>query len=64
MLTIADADPCPFCGAQPELRSHNKGMPVRWYEVVCASSACDMRDVKTHRCGSEDDAVKVWNYKS
>lgn len=61
--------PCPFCGKQPVINRHaappkeavDAGLkPGAWAEVQCKSEECANRIVKTHRCGTEADAIKVW----
>jgi hypothetical protein len=61
--------PCPFCGAAPIIHKHRDTPNAKeqgvsagaWAQVECASDKCAMRIVKTHRCGSADDAVAIWN---
>lgn len=55
-------DTCPFCKAAPAIhRSKREGNGTPYFVVECVSEACAMRIVKTHACGDEESAVKVWN---
>lgn len=35
--------------------------PTRSVQLFCASGAHPMLRVETHECGTEEDAIKVWN---
>lgn len=62
-------DVCPFCKESPIVHQHKSPTDAEqsklkagsWAQVECASEKCAMRVVKTHRCGSLEEAVRIWN---
>lgn len=50
---------CPFCKSKPAVHRHQKA--PAWFKVECVSDKCSMRKVHTHACGSEAEAVRIWN---
>lgn len=66
---MAEILPCPFCGSAPVVHKHRDTpnakeqgvLPGAWAQIECASNACANRIVKTHRCGTEADAIEIWN---
>jgi hypothetical protein len=61
--------PCPFCKSKPVVHNHRAPenakaqgvVPGAWAAVECSADACRGRIVKTHRYGTVEDAVRVWN---
>lgn len=51
--------PCPFCQQPPVV--HQSPREPAWYQVACASNECSGREVRTHRCGSREEAEKLWD---
>lgn len=66
---MTDILSCPFCGSAPVVHNHHAPQDAakqgivgnKWAQIECASAKCAMRMVKTHRCGSVEDAIAVWN---
>jgi hypothetical protein len=69
---MAEPLPCPFCGSQPVVHNHRatpnakeQGVrPGAWAQVECTSVMCNSRIVKTHRYGTVEDAVTIWNNRN
>lgn len=45
----------------PPVQPAQEDMPIRCASVMCTSDIHPMLIVKTHECGSIEDAVLIWN---
>lgn len=48
--------PCPFCGAEPELKAHEGNL----YSVRCMNQECNVL-VHTLPDKSKTEAIRAWN---
>jgi len=54
--------PCPFCGTEPEIGTHNPKVDGKYqYQIGCASGNCPMDYVGGHGFTTEEEAIAAWN---
>ena len=56
-LSLEDMDPCPFCGATPEIVDQG------WYLVACKNPKCHIKPYTTLK-ETKTDAINLWNKRA